>query len=337
MSTRDIPNPDTIRLAHQNYTDITSGSVDARWLVYPLAGQELDTEYLANQLVDAWFGDSRVSRILDIGAAAGWFLRENAFKFPDSECIGVEPYLNQYDAAIQAERKYEKGVLEILSTAIEVCPIPDDLETKQVRMIGSLAQSADWSEHLEPTSIDIISALFMLYHVPAPERIKVYERMKSLIRNYGLILISTSGADNKPLHRQIEEEIASRLNVTPPPHMNAGFTSEKADIELPENFSHVYKYHQKGFINFRDNNGDIIDYVSNTYRTSLVSMRNQFNGGEPLDKVLFEMELNRALNNALSVPGAKEMLSRCLYIVGDSDEFTRKIPILEKANFVRVS
>lgn len=89
---------------------------------------------------------------------------------------------------------------------------------------------------LTDSSVDISTALFMLYHCRPEEAIRELMRVT---KPGGLIVISTSGVRNKTLHRAFEEVIATELGFRPAPRFAMDFDNEKADILLPRLFSEI--------------------------------------------------------------------------------------------------
>ncbi len=113
----------------------------------------------------------------------------------------------------------------------------------------------------------------MLYHLNTPQRANAMEEFKRVLKPDGVLVVATSGADNKLMHRVYEKLIARSFdqNVTPPPPMNAGFTTKDAALELPAHFSSSYLYHQAVDMLIGPDNESVDAYLQ-----SLRSLRDQF-------------------------------------------------------------
>jgi SAM-dependent methyltransferase len=144
---------------------------------------------------------------------------------------------------------------------------------------------------LEDNSFDVITALFMLYHDP-----EALGRLHSLLKDDGLLIIATSGKDNKKFHRQfeefgarfirdnypnykfkgfnpvfIQENYPELAEVQAPPIFSAEFDEETALRELPKYFKdNVIHLPQRTFMKIDDPSS------AEAYRMSLVSMASAF-------------------------------------------------------------
>lgn len=129
------------------------------------------------------------------------------------------------------------------------------------------------SAPLPKGSIDLLLSKFMLYHLENPEvGLQVFNE---LLSDDGLLVVATSGEQNKRQHRFFEEIIAEALSarlgrqINPPPHFNDRFTAEKAGVVLPRHFQVIQTYNQVTHARF---NRETIG----VYAGSLISMMSAF-------------------------------------------------------------
>ncbi len=134
---------------------------------------------------------------------------------------------------------------------------------------------------LEPRSLDVITASFMLYHVAEPD--KALRNMSECLRPGGRLGITTSGPNNKPRHRAFERKIAQHLGVTPPPLFNASFDSHKLR-DIYRSWPGPATVHGLATSEFDDmklhEENKAIRFTNESYGAyidSLASMRSEFN------------------------------------------------------------
>jgi ubiquinone/menaquinone biosynthesis C-methylase UbiE len=128
---------------------------------------------------------------------------------------------------------------------------------------------------LEDEWADILTLLFMYYHVPlSRQESGILECLRVLADN-GVLVLSTSERTNKLVHREIEAEAAEiygqdfNTMLEAAAFMNEGFDSDRAKLFLPEYFSeNVYQYSQRSKMIITKANAD-------QYVDSIISLLNQ--------------------------------------------------------------
>lgn len=86
---------------------------------------------------------------------------------------------------------------------------------------------------LDDSRVDVSTALFVLYHC---DPVMALSELKRVTKPGGMIVVSTSGANNKLEHRRFEWMIAEKLGCTPPPRFNVSFDTDIANYLLPQVF-----------------------------------------------------------------------------------------------------
>jgi ubiquinone/menaquinone biosynthesis C-methylase UbiE len=126
------------------------------------------------------------------------------------------------------------------------------------------------------STVDVSTALFMLYHCRPVEAI---QELMRVTKPGGTIVIATSGKSNKTLHRAFEEVIASELGYQPAPRFSAEFDNEKADVLLPQFFSEIEVVHQESKISLTSDPED--QAARAAYELSLATMRSSMKAASP--------------------------------------------------------
>lgn len=270
----------------RNY--LTSDNVRARFLLYELTEQVVDFDAL---LVDTIFRNGDED-LVDIGAADGSLLSLLGACAHEGLRIGVEPNIGQATGRSPelSPRSLSGSLGRIVGQALS-------RETRE-RLIGLLGGSRDERLNivegtasnipLGDNAADVVTAMFMFYHIPEPEQKKAFDEVKRVLRPDGVLALATSGLENKLQHRLFEQDIASHLgNYAAPTAMNCGFNTDRAEKELPNNFEYVYLFKQQDWMVI-DNDEKVEMYIN-----SLRSLRDQF---EPVPSVMqFELALDRVV------------------------------------------
>lgn len=139
-------------------------------------------------------------------------------------------------------------------------------ENKDVSTIQFICGSAE-EMPFDDNSFDSATALFMLYHV---DRDVALAELQRVVKPGGKIIISTSGENNKMVHRKFEECIANELNVCPPKKFNSKFSTNNAPLIISKYFSMV------DIVNYQTDM--VIDNKDKAiaYQLSMYSMRTAF-------------------------------------------------------------
>lgn len=118
-------------------------------------------------------------------------------------------------------------------------------------------------------SFDVISSMFMLYHVDDPQA--AVSEASTLLKPDGKMVIATSGPTNKQQHRYFERLIAEKEGVAPPGIFAESFNTDVADEMLPALFEDVEEYEQLTEVHVTYDGSTLEDYIN-----SLKSMKNSF-------------------------------------------------------------
>lgn len=108
------------------------------------------------------------------------------------------------------------------------------LRRPQLSDTGLVAASAEQLA-LADDSVDVISALFVLYHTANP--VNALTELHRVLKPDGTLVVATSGVHNKVWHRQFEQRIARYLGIIPPPIFSEPFNADRAEELLQEKFS----------------------------------------------------------------------------------------------------
>lgn len=172
-----------------------------RWQVYKHAQRPLD-------IISDVIGKSNIETsdsLLDVGCNDGEFLDTIRMKGHLGKLVGLDVSKSPLQFGNQRQKNHNSDIQYINGSAEEL-PLSTD-------------------------SFDTATTLFTLYHVANPE--KALKEIRRVVKPNGSVIVSTSGAKNKILHRAFERLIANELNVEPPKIFNSGFTTEIAQRVLP--------------------------------------------------------------------------------------------------------
>jgi ubiquinone/menaquinone biosynthesis C-methylase UbiE len=266
----------------------SAANVRARFEVYKYAADPLDVEEKALDSLELIGKLSTHSTVMDVGTADAALLDILRINHGhEGPFWGIDPNTNQFINYDRFDFKEEDWAQ--LEQAKKTPPI--DLEAlkkiqaesraefrpflNNVRLLEGRAQDLGT---FEDDSVDVLFAMFMLYHLPRPERNLAFQGFRRVLRPPGVFVVATSGQYNKKEHREFERLIAEELGIQPPAPMNAGFTTEKAQEEVPKFFRHFYLLDHQSEIQL-EREGAVWSYIS-----SLKSLRDQF---KPVPEVLY--------------------------------------------------
>jgi len=145
------------------------------------------------------------------------------------------------------------------------------------------------AQHLSiaDSSVDVVLALFLLYHVPNPEN--ALREFTRVLRPDGQLLVATSNQGNKPRHRELEAQLANHFKTTRPPLFAAPFDDKVARTVLPQFFDEVQEQTLCGEVHItpsgRDNS--YADYIF-----SLLGMKRSF-GGDDIPRAKWDKAIER--------------------------------------------
>jgi ubiquinone/menaquinone biosynthesis C-methylase UbiE len=267
--------PDSLIVLNHNY--LTSHNVRARFELYDFAIPYIDIE---TEAIAALNLEGRET-VVDIGAADGSLLHHLRSRYHHKgRLIGVEPNITQLETS-RLEEPLEKSIvlnsLRKAAARLSTNDLRPGFDEKLAAYISSHSKSDINFEvgdanniPLEKDTADILFAMFMLYHVPEHKQPAAIEEFKRVLRPDGIFVMATSGEDNKPQHRLLENKIADYLGVIAPERMNSSFTTEKAATEIPKHFKHTYIFKQETPMLISDS--DRLE----KYLDSIWSLRDQF-------------------------------------------------------------
>jgi SAM-dependent methyltransferase len=284
----------------RNYEN--SANVRARFALYDFAeNQGKPVEDIAEFAVNTLRAIGKLpveAAVLDVGTADARLLDYLRFELGhEGPLYGVDPNTKQFKnhgkdklspgdwqavfkRGLNSELNQDAIRYLVDNDLVKVWTPPENIELKYGR-------AHDLSQ-LKDDSFDASFAMFMLYHVPKSQRPQAIQELIRVTKPEGVNCVATSGRGNKINHRLFEKGIAEELGITPPPPMNAGFTSEKAAEELPEHYEHVYRYDQNNPIVINDSERRVGAYVA-----SIRSLRDQFEPVPPAE--LFEAALQKVV------------------------------------------
>lgn len=223
---------------HQYKQDIGL-NVKLRWQVYKNATEPLD-------IIDDVIGASGIDNnaaLLDVGCNDGEMLDRLRIAKHVGKLVGLD--ISQLPLSLGHQR--------------------------QLRHSSDIQYANGTAENLPfiTNSFDGALSLFTLYHVPDHQQ--ALQEIKRVVKNDGTVIISTSGENNKMLHRAFEKAIAKSIGAEPPTMFCSGFTSEYASAILPKFFTINKKIDHITEMEITTRQ-QIYDYIG-----SLSSMRTAFN------------------------------------------------------------
>ncbi|MEO7364138.1 MAG: class I SAM-dependent methyltransferase [Candidatus Saccharimonadales bacterium] len=265
----------------RNYAE-TSSNVRARFEVYKHAVPYVGIERYAVDVLSSLGAFAIGDTVMDVGTADGslHLLLRDQFGHKGA-FIGLDPNSKQFEHLLQPFLPMSKAEWE----AVKSGPKPVAFSAKSLLALHAgrpfiiFKESENLSLHegrahdlsqAEDKTINVLFAMFMLYHLPQQERQKAYAEFRRVLRPEGVLVCATSGKNNKFQHRRLESEVASYLGIQPPSVMNASFTTESSGSELAADFEHVYEHSQHAL--FSSNTREKIE----VYLASLRSLRDQF-------------------------------------------------------------
>jgi ubiquinone/menaquinone biosynthesis C-methylase UbiE len=281
---------------NRNYAE-SSANVRARFEVYSYAYPYIELEDKAISTLRNLGKLPLGATVLDVGTADAALHERLVIEHGhEGEFWGIDPNTKQFAMLTNLifspedwlSQKQSKRELPI--DLDQMARMQEQGQQYITHMIGNLILREGRAENLDfikDNSVDALFAMFMLYHLSSPARQRAFTEFTRVTKEDGVVIVATSGSDNKQMHRLLEQAIAGLLNIQAPQPMNTGFTTEKAKEELPTHFNHVYMFNQKSEIQIRDNHGIEV------YLRSLRSLRDQF---KPIPS---EDDYNNALNEII--------------------------------------
>jgi len=323
-------------LLERHYEKDGARKVTDRFRLYDLAANPCNFELKTVDTLTSLtaIGDNT---ILDLGTSDAHFLQLLHLCDHRGRLIGVEPNTEQYnqgplwqpldpDPIFEAIKKSsgleasEEYLRELASTVSH--SVPDGIELFE--------GNANYIP-LPSDSVDVLTAMFMFYHVPEDKQEQAYAEIKRVIKPDGLFILTTSGKDNKKQHRVLEKAIAERLGITEPALMNSGFTTEKAEVELPKHFRYIYRFLHNDKIQITDN------YGVRCYLRSQQSLMDQYDPvpdketfDDVLAKIVFDVIMKAIAQKKVFTDPIRQSMFLCsdVPLIGVPPEFE---PISEKA------
>lgn len=236
---------------HEHYDDPENRDVvEKRFAVYDFAEPRIDIHEeevsVLKQLgrLASTGGDYSKPVVLDAGSSSGnmlAILRNRGFQ---GTYVALDRSMNQLRESSENPLFESPNVVAVNGSA-ESLPIRDE-------------------------SVDIAFVNFMLYHQNGRERLQTYSELKRITKPDGIVIAGTSGVVNKAHQRMFEFFVANEISeeTKAPAPMNAGFTSERAENELPANFRgwHISFFEQIG--DFRISDEAKVDASVDSIRTA---------------------------------------------------------------------
>ncbi len=294
----------------RNY--LSADNIVARREGYTFGKPSVDMELL---VVDSLGLRGSDKQLVDIGAADANFLYRLRWEFDHKgPLIGIEPNSKQHEMHSQWKRIPE---IDLVKRALDSYYGASSTEAELLKesYIGDNPSGIELFEgrahqlqKLESDSTDVLFSMFMLYHLSEEERALAFQEFKRVLkRDGGVFVMATSGNENKEKHRVFEKamaEVMTQLSGTEfkaPKPMNAGFTTEKAVVEVPKHFKHVYSYVHRGQMEI----GGSLESVKAYYK-SLWSLQDQF---EPVpSEAVFEQAVRAVVDPVISAALQKDGL-----------------------------
>lgn len=272
--------------ALSNYALGASQSVRARFELYEFGDPYEDIDKTAIESLRNIGKLATTATVLDIGAADGRLLDRLRVEYGHTgKLMGIDPHPIQflehkdYNQLLISYKEWQwlgevarrKGLdinlprLGILQSLGYVRPnVPD----KGIQLREGFAEDL---AKVRDSSVDALFAMFMLYHLGREQRMDAFHNFARVLRPQGAFALATSDTDNKLRHRELENDIADYLGISPPPPMNAGFTTDKMLAEVPQHFKHLYIHDYKAAMHIHTKLRVF------KYRLSLHSLRTLFN------------------------------------------------------------
>ncbi|MDO8265873.1 MAG: methyltransferase domain-containing protein [Candidatus Saccharibacteria bacterium] len=230
--------------------------VAARRSVYDLVGEGvriIDWDQEAINLL-GFFGILREIEFADIGCSFPHLLEKmiNAgYRGKNNGPLyGVEPNTQQFGKLGYWEPQDKNAGV----SRLENLRLREGSHLNGIKLLRATAQELPFDDD----ALDVASLMFSAYHIPESKQGKAFDELKRVLRSNGLLLLATSGNDNKKGMRVNETKIAECLSeilkreVIAPEPLNSGFTSEKAVEVLGSKFDNVINFNHKFIIVISD-------------------------------------------------------------------------------------
>lgn len=286
--------------------------VAARKLVYELTVSDqghfdFDNEFvLALNVADV----RRDARIADIGCAYPYTLMELLLAGYIGELYGVEPNVAQFGGFPFWEPTTSGSLKSVVSHPNDIAKLNTAYRTSahivtpdRIKLIKGEANELPLDG-----AFDVISFLLSLAQVRSDKQLLAIQLAKSKLRDEGIVVVGTGGAQNKRgttaqpgiIEKEtMVAEIATELlgdSVMPPDPINAGCTTENMEVLLGKLWKYAYAYKHVGNIVVKSSFD--LEIVMNSVR----SMRDRFKtlDGRKLHHEVYDELFEEALFKAFS-------------------------------------
>lgn len=280
------------RLAREEYAHSTMGKaygLVGRWALYNYATEQMDYYGTAFELLQS----NKDDNLLDIGCSDGVNLvRKRILSSHTGNLVGVD-----IDPAIFEFSRFLNS--EMNATIF-----------KPINFVSGKAESLPFKSN----SFDGATAMYVLYHVPEPNR--ALGELVRVLKPHTRFVMATTGPDNKKRHRDFEAQIASELGIARPPIFTQSFDIPKANVILPEFFRIVQTVPQSCALRIsppRTDGGASLK----AYKASLESMRKHFRPVPSVGKWLrvIRKVVDPAINSAFEQFGYfDDVIDRALFV-----------------------
>ena len=248
-------------------------------------------------------GVPATATIMDVGCSFPNFLNYWKLMGHTGRLIGVEPNTKQFEGQLSYWRPVAtlpgqrggnagKSIYELVGNTAKP-------GFEGVEMFASTVDSLP----LHDGEVDVLTSMFMFYHVPRDVQPFALQEIKRQLKpETGIFVLATRGFDNKSGIRANEARIAQALSrmrgewISPPPPVNSGFTSEDARKILPAYFPEVREYNHRDRLLFRyapDAQIEGADILQGAYYTLRAMYKNS--GGESVSDEEFEFAFREVL------------------------------------------
>lgn len=272
-----------------------------------------------------------LATIVDVGCSYPSFLQLWKLCGHRGRLIGIEPNTAQFNGLPFWQPLDKDPVLESLIKNRDIQKIQEyyrlnDGGKRDPELDGiDLYQATADLLPLEGDSADVVTSMFMFYHIPKEKQAdSILEVRRILKPETGVFVLATSGNQNKGGMRKNETKIAQALTTlmgeefVPPPPLSSGFTSEDALEVLPKYFPYVYAFEHNEKIVINDEFR--VQILLNSYR----SLRDTYlsERGEIPEEDVFERALASVLGEQVEAvlrdkARIEDKLSQALFMASD--------------------
>ncbi len=249
-----LPRQELDEVSDLQYAVGAAANVLMRWRLYERA-ETSDPRY---DVIDSVLTGDEI--ILDAGCGSGLDLLRLATKQPahNGALMGLEISSDAYGVPLLKAHRSRDAPVELMIGDTVALPLPD-------------------------MSVDVVLAMFMLYHVADPGR--TLQEFRRVLRPDGTLIVGTSGSYNKPAHRLFEKRLAKEFGRASLPQFNSRFSGMEAAELLKTDYyiDPIYSRNWRSrFLIYHTEDdcgaGHTADQDSNyqIYRDSLMTMKANF-------------------------------------------------------------